>query len=82
MIYVVYLRRCLSVREELELLNKDNEHIQSEMESLREETREHKRKRSRVEKVLADAASSIKIVLTVSRPTVITHSLGIVLLVL
>ena len=64
------------------MLNKDNEHIQSEMESLREETREHKRKRSRVEKVLADAASSIKMVLTVSRPTVIPHLLGIVLLVL
>jgi len=53
-------------REELDQLNKENELLSADAERLTVEARESKRRRNRVERVLSDAAASIKMVLTVS----------------
>lgn len=52
--------------EDLESLNAENEQLKVDMENLKKESRENRRKRDRVEKVLGEAALAIQMVLTVS----------------
>lgn len=51
--------------EELENLNGENEQLKVEAESLKKDSRESRRKRDRVEKVLGEAATAIQMVLSV-----------------